>query len=217
MPRIKHLWALLTLIPIVLLLTGYLFPNSFFNSQERIREFIAPYGPWAPVIFILLQILQVVITPLSHYVVGLAGGYLFGPWYGTLYNWIGRVIGAAIAFFLARKFGRKIVTRFVKKENLKKYDRLFEKGSVFLFLMYFLPLFPDDELSYLAGFSSMKTRIFLIAMMLGHIGGAASLAFLGSGLSYTEPAFIIMAILTLASGVIALVFWKKIKTTAKTN
>jgi uncharacterized membrane protein YdjX (TVP38/TMEM64 family) len=217
MRKLKYLWLILAILPLALLLVGYLFPNSFFNSQERVREFIEPFGPWAPVVFILLQIVQVVITPLSHYVVGLAGGYLFGPWYGALYNWIGRVIGATIAFILARKFGRKIIERFVKKENLKKYDRLFEKGSFFLFLMYFLPLFPDDELSYLAGFSSMKARIYFVAMMLGHIGGAASLAFLGSGVSYTDPAFIIMAVLTIVSAVIALIFWKKIKKATTTN
>lgn len=181
----------------------------FFSSQERIQDSIEPLGAWAPLIFILIQIIQVVLTPLSHYTAGLAGGFIFGTWYGFLYNWIGRVIGTLIAFYLGRKFGRKIIKRLVKEETLKKYDKLFEKGKFLLFLMYFLPLFPDDELSYLAGFSSINSKLFIPLMLLGHIGGSLGLAFLGSGLSYKDPLFILFSILTLLAGILFVLLYKK--------
>ena len=209
MKKIKFIWYLLTIIPIILLIVGYLYPSSFFSSQEQIREFIEPYGVLAPLMFILIQILQVVLTPISHYTIGLAGGFIFGTWYGFILNWTGRVIGTLIAFYLGRNFGRNIVKNVVKPKTLRKYDRLFEKGKLILFLMYFLPLFPDDELSYLAGFSSMKAKVFIPIMLLGHIGGSLGLAVLGSGLSYKTPLFIIFSIITLLAGVSFAIFYKK--------
>ena len=211
MKKFKILWYCLTIIPVILLILGYLFPSSFFSNQESIRNFVEPYGVFAPVIFIFIQILQVVLTPISHYVVSIAGGYIFGTWLGFLYNWIGRVIGTLIAFYLGRRFGRKIIKHVVKQENLQKYDRLFERGKLLLFLMYFLPVFPDDELSYLAGFSSIKPKSFIPLMMLGHVGGSLALAQIGSGLSYKDPLFIILTVATLSAGILFVIFYKKLK------
>src|SRR3989338_7524612 len=191
MKKVKLIWYLLTFIPIVLLILGYIFPSQFFGNQETIRDFVNQFGIFAPLAFILLQIVQVVISPFSHYAVSIAGGFIFGTWWGFLYNWIGRVIGTAIAFYLGRYLGRKIIQKVVKEETLKKYDSYFAKGYVLLFLAYFLPLFPDDELSYLAGFSTMNPKIFLPLMAIGHISGSLSLAYLGNGISSVQdPLFI---------------------------
>lgn len=209
MKIIKFIWLALTIIPLVLLVLGYIYPSSFFSSQEKIRDFIEPYGIFAPIMFIILQILQVVLAPISHYAVGLAGGFIFGTWYGFILNWTGRVIGTLIAFYLGRKFGRKAVKRLVKEETLYKYDKLFDKGNFVLFLMYFLPLFPDDELAYLAGFSSMRARLFIPLMLLGHIGGSLGLAILGSGLSYTNIWFIVFSVITLVCAILFVLFYKK--------
>jgi uncharacterized membrane protein YdjX (TVP38/TMEM64 family) len=133
MKKLKFIWYLLTIIPIALLILGYVYPSAFFSSQDQIKNFIEPYGILAPIMFVILQILQVVLTPISHYAVGLAGGFIFGTWYGFILNFIGRVIGTLIAFYLGRKFGRRIIKHLVKSETLRKYDRLFEKGKLILF------------------------------------------------------------------------------------
>ncbi|MBU1290101.1 VTT domain-containing protein [Patescibacteria group bacterium] len=202
MKKIKLFWYLLTIIPIVLLILGYVFPLHFFSSQDSIREFVNQFGIFAPIIFILIQILQVIITPFSHYTVSIAGGFIFGTWLGFLYNLIGRVIGTAIAFYLGRIFGRKIIKYMVKPETIEKYDYYFDKGKLLLFLAYFLPLFPDDEISYLAGFSAISPKIFLPLMAVGHIGGSLSLSYLGNGVqSIKEPMFIFLSLITLIGGI----------------
>jgi uncharacterized membrane protein YdjX (TVP38/TMEM64 family) len=212
MKRIKIGWYLLTFIPIVLLILGYIFPSQFFGNQETIRNFVDQFGIFSPLAFIILQILQVIITPFSHYAVSIAGGFIFGVWQGFIYNWIGRVIGTAIAFYLGRYLGRKIIKRVVKEETIKKYDHYFEKGKILLFLAYFLPIFPDDELSYLAGFSAISPRIFLPLMAIGHISGSLSLAYLGSGIkSIKEPLFIILSLVTLIGGIWFVCHYRKVK------
>jgi len=212
MKKIKIGWYLLTFIPIAILIIGYIFPSQFFGSQETIRTFVGQFGTFAPLAFIILQILQVVITPFSHYAVSIAGGFIFGVWQGFIYNWIGRVIGTAIAFYLGRYLGRKIIKHVVKEKTINRYDFYFEKGKLLLFLAYFLPLFPDDELSYLAGFSAMSPKVFLPLMAIGHISGSLSLSYIGSGIkSVREPLFIILSLITLIGGIWFIWYFNKVK------
>ena len=105
----------------------------------------------------------------------------------------------------------------VKSETLQKYDKVFDKGKLVLFIMYFLPLFPDDELSYLAGISSMKPKAFIPIMMIGHVGGSLGLAFIGNGLSYRDPLFIALSVITLAFGVLFVYLYKRLNKPDKVN
>lgn len=211
MKKTKILWLILTFIPIVLIILGYIFPSAFFSSQDSIRSFVESYGVLSPIMFIFLQIIQVVLTPFSHYAVSIAGGFIFGTWLGFLLNWIGRVIGTLIAFYLGRKFGRRLVKQVVKQKTLKKYDFVFEKGKILLFLAYFLPLFPDDELSYLAGISKLNPKVFIPMIILGHLSGSLALAYIGSGInSLKDPLSIILLLITLIGGILFIVFYKKV-------
>lgn len=182
-------WVIITIIPIVGVVISLTDTATFQQSQETIRNKLLFFGIFAPLAFIVLQILQVVITPISHYSVGIAGGFLFGPFWGTFYNWIGRVIGHAIAFQLARKYGRKITHRFVEQKTLDKYDKYVSNKSFLLFLMFALPLFPDDELSYLTGLSKMRFSAFMAASIFGHLGGSLALAYIGSGINTKDFLF----------------------------
>jgi len=211
MKKVKFIWYLLTIIPIALIILGYIFPVQFFGSQDSIRDFVDQFGIFSPFAFILVQIFQVVITPFSHYTVSIAGGFIFGTWLGFLYNLIGRVIGTAIAFYLGRFLGRKIIRHIVKPQTIQKYDYYFNKGKLLLFLAYFLPLFPDDEISYLVGFSAIKSRVFLPLMIIGQISGSLGLAYLGNGIqSMKEPMFIFLSLVTLIGGIWFVWYYKKI-------
>lgn len=212
MKRLTAFWYLVAIIPLILLILGYIFPSHFFNNQEAIRNFVNQFGIFAPLIFIFLQIVQVIITPFSHYAVSIAGGFIFGIWLGFIYNWIGRVIGTIIAFYIARIFGRKILKHIITKESLKKYDYLFEKGKLLLFLAYFLPIFPDDEITYLAGFSKINSKIFILLIVLGHASGSLALAYIGNDIqSITKLPFILISIVTFIGGIIFILKYKKTK------
>jgi len=200
--KIKIIWYVLTALPIILVILGYLYPTSFFSSQEAIRDYVKSFGVFAPLVFVFIQITQVVLAPISHYTVSIAGGFIFGLWLGFSYNLIGRIVGTAIAFYLGRKLGRKIIIHVVKPETIHKYDRIMDKGKILLFLAYFLPLFPDDEISYLAGISSLSPKVFLPLMAIGHVMGSLSLAYIGSGIvSAKEPMFIFLTSITFIGGI----------------
>ena len=190
-------WFIVTVIPIAGIIFGIMDPQNFTEAQSIWRDKIVVFGVFAPLIFIAIQALQVIITPISHYSVGVIGGFLYGPYWGALLNWIGRMIGHMTAYFIAYFWGRKIAERFVKPETLQKYDKYISNKSFILFILYFLPLFPDDELSYLVGLSKMKFRMFFLANLFGHIGGSLGLAYIGSGINTKDPLFWVLTIFTL--------------------
>jgi len=202
-------WAIITAIPIVGLIWSVISPKDFEAWQSTARTWMEYFGVLGPIVFILIQALQVVITPISHYTVGAIGGYLYGPYFGGILNYMGRIIGHLLAFTIARRFGRNYIIKHLPEKTVRRYDKIFagevegRKGGrnlqpLVLFLIYFLPLFPDDEISYLVGASSMSKKPFILANLFGHLGGAFSLAYLGSGINTKDTLFWILTLSTLA-------------------
>lgn len=182
-------WTLVSVIPLIGIVWNISDPAAYEASRDEWSARITQFGVWGPVAFVLLQIVQVIITPINHYVVGVLGGFLYGPILGGALNWLGRVIGHIAAFALARTLGRKIVNRFVPEEDRRRYDRLVGNKGLVLFLLFFLPFFPDDELSYLVGLGGMRWRIYLPAVIFGHIGGSWTLSYVGAGVKAYDPFF----------------------------
>lgn len=212
MKNFKFFWIIISALPILLIVLGYIFPFQFFKNQESIREFVTGLGIWAPFGFIGIQIVQVIITPISHYTVSLAGGYLFGIWEGFIYNWIGRVVGSILAFYISRYFYKRVITRTVNPDFIKKYNFYFNKGLLLLFMAYVLPFFPDDELTYLAGISRIRPKIFLPIMAIGHSVGSLALAYYGHGVqSFSEPLFIILLAILVVGGILFSLQYRYIK------
>jgi uncharacterized membrane protein YdjX (TVP38/TMEM64 family) len=197
-------WLIVTIVPVIGLVIGLMSPEGFLETQNIWRDRVVSFGVLAPLGLVLIQVLQVVIAPINHYVIGVLGGFLFGPYFGGLLNYIGRTIGHVIAFFIARFAGRRVAERFVSIETLNKYDRYVSDKSVLLFLAYFLPVFPDDEISYIAGLSKMDTKKFIAANLFGQVGGSLGLAYIGAGISTRDTLF---WVLFTSSFIAFVLFW----------
>lgn len=183
---------------------------SSLGNPDKIRNMIDKAGPWGPLVFILIQILQVLIAPIPGQVAGLVGGYLFGPLWGLVYTMIGATIGFTLIFALTRKFGRPFVGYFVDKKTLDKFDHLIEgkKGKLVIFLIYLLPAFPDDLISFVAGLSAIPIRSLVIISVLGRLPGYAILTFTGHGLTLKNlnPVIVTISILLI---LLATAWWKR--------
>lgn len=171
-------------------------------DPESIRSFLETTGPWAPVIFILLQAAQVVLAPIPMQVVGLAGGYLFGTLWGTIYSSIGLAIGSAIAISLSRLFGRRLVERFVHPETLEKFDHLAEKGGLLVFfLIFLLPALPDDAICFIAGLTAIRLTPLIIVAVLGRLPGLLYLTLVGEqmriGMDWVAWTVVIVSVIAL--------------------
>jgi len=81
------------------------------------QEYISGFGLAAPVIFMLIQIIQVIISPIPGNITTLAGGALFGFWEAFIISSIAITIGSTIAFLIAKVFGRRLVVWMIGKKG----------------------------------------------------------------------------------------------------
>ena len=121
--NLKIIIAIVTAIPVIGMFIGIVYPELFFSTQEATKNWLQSFGIIAPIVFVLLQIVQVIFPPISHYTVGILGGFIYGPWLGGFLNWLGRVIGHSIAFYLSRTFARKWVKKFISESELNIFKR----------------------------------------------------------------------------------------------
>jgi uncharacterized membrane protein YdjX (TVP38/TMEM64 family) len=170
---------------LIILLISYLIVHydlyTFFTSKDKIIDFIQSFHPYDEIIFILLQITQVVAAPIPGELTGFIGGYLYGPVLGTIYSTIGLTLGSWIAFALAHFFGQPFIEKAVNKEVLVKFDRFMEhQGVLVSFFLFLIPGFPKDYLCYIMGVSSMRAVTFLIISAAGRLMGTIMLSVTGS-------------------------------------
>jgi uncharacterized membrane protein YdjX (TVP38/TMEM64 family) len=145
---------------------------DLFQDRQQLKGLIRSYGAYAPLAYILLQILQVVIAPIPGGAIEFLGGVLFGVKAGLIYSMIGLILGSWLAFGLARIFEKVAVEKFVSEETRKKFDYLVEhQGVILSFILFLIPGFPKDALCYILGLTPMHLGIFLIISTIGRIPG----------------------------------------------
>ena len=169
--KLKILVSVITIIMTILICIFiiYALKVGVFESPEKLVKYIKEYGVMAPIIFIFIQIIQVVLPVIPGGASCLAGVLAFGGFAGFIYNYIGLCIGSVIAFLLSRKYGIKLVLKLFKEETVNKYvsyikNKKFEK---IFFWGIFLPGAPDDLLCYVAGVSNISFKKFLVIIILG--------------------------------------------------
>ena len=139
-------------------------------NPHQLKEILTSFGPYSPLIFILIQISQVVVAPIPGGAVEFLGGYLFGVKAGFLYSMIGSISGSWLAFSIARIFEKWAVEKFVSPKTMKKFDYLIgHEGVILSFLLFLIPGFPKDALCYILGLTPMHLGIFLIISTVGRI------------------------------------------------
>lgn len=150
-------------------------------SRDRLLRLFDGNGPTPIVAFLGIQILQVLVAPIPGQLVGLLGGYLFGFSHGLLLTMTGLTIGSAIAMSSSRLLGATLVRRFVPAAVLAKWDHLIDAGGTWNFFMIFLlPVFPDDAVCFLAGLTRLPLPRLLLVCVLGRLPGMAVLTFVGA-------------------------------------
>ena len=97
------------------------------------------WGVLAPVVFIAIQALQVIIAPIPGEVTGLLGGFVFGQWLGFFYSTIGLTIGSLGAFWVGRWLGAAFVQGLVAPQVWERMGFLVEaEGAILYFIIYLI-------------------------------------------------------------------------------
>lgn len=175
---------------------------AFLADAEAARAYVRSFGVWAPVALIVLQALQIVLAPIPGQVLAAVAGYLFGPWWGTLYNMIGITIGSTAAFWLSRRFGRSYVERMIDDDALSTFDTLAERrGLLTLFVLFLIPGLPDDALCFVGGLTPIPLRKLVLVAIVGRTPAFFLVNVLGGLIAtgHTEIAIGLFALITVLS------------------
>lgn len=146
----------------------FLISNGCLTNPEKLEMLIQSFGILAPIFFLLLQIIQVIIPIIPGGISCGIGIILFGPFWGFVLNYTGSMIGAIIAFIMVKKYGHDFVLKFTDQKTYDKYIGWLDRGNKFdkfFTLAILMPGFPDDLLCMIAGLTSMslKKYIWIIA------------------------------------------------------
>jgi uncharacterized membrane protein YdjX (TVP38/TMEM64 family) len=143
-----------------------------YVDKHFLKETLREWGILAPVLFMVLQALQVIISPIPGEATGFLGGYLFGEWLGLLYSTIGLTFGSVVAFWVGRWLGEHYVRNLVSQATWERLGFIVEaEGGILCFIIYLIPGLPKDIICYLFGISPMPLWVFALVSGLGRIPG----------------------------------------------
>ena len=165
-------------IPLWEKVAGY---YNIFTDREQTKAFVESFGTGAPVVFIIIQILQVLLAPFPGEATGFIGGFLFGATKGFLYSSIGLTVGSLINFIIGRFLGKRFVRKLIPPAHLERMDNLVKhQGVIVLFALFVFPGFPKDYLCLFLGLSAIPLKIFIILTAIGRMPGTLMLSLQGS-------------------------------------
>lgn len=135
---------------------------------DQLRRYILGFGSLAPILYVGIVVLEVVIAPLPGLMLYAPGGIIFGPVLGGALALAGNVIGAAIACGVTRSLGESWLSRFFEPDQLEALqERLRKNGAFWIFLLRLNPLTSSDIISYAAGFTRIPISQVVLATTLG--------------------------------------------------
>lgn len=185
--------------------------------QEFLIQLLSDYAIFAPIIFIIIRSSSVIIPPIPGVVFDLVGIIAFGWLLGFIYAELGIMLGAMVAFCIARKFREPVIKRITSLQKVSEWENSIPEHKKFWALVAIrLPtnaLF--DYISYAAGLTKISPTKFLLASMLGNMPSVFLVYYFGGLFFQKGIYYLITFLLTLI--ILWLLLRKKITSFIKTK
>lgn len=200
-------WVKAALLVVLLVVLSVLvwreLPPEWLDSQW-LEAWIKSMGVLAPLAYILLRTVAIVLTVVPNAPLDVAGGVLFGPFWGTVYSLLGSEAGAVACFLLARALGREAITRLLHRD-ISFSDRYPQRHMAYIVLFARLePVFSFALVSYGAGLTGMSLGAFALSTLVGMTPGTVLLNYYGKSI-FTGVALWEQILLGLALVIVLLV------------
>lgn len=160
--------------------------RGLFRSSQEMADWFLSFGPWAMLISIVVMIIQAIATPVPLFLVAGANGFIFGIAWGIVITLVGALLGATVAFYLARVIARDYFTRRLYKYIPQVEEISKSSGIKYVFLARLVPILPSSMVSYAAGLSKVSFRGFFLASVFGKLPEIIIYTALGHSLERAE-------------------------------
>jgi uncharacterized membrane protein YdjX (TVP38/TMEM64 family) len=140
-------------------------PLTSLNSDRlALRAWLEPFGPLAPLVFFILNVIQIVVAPIPGYPVQVLGGILFGPIAGSFYTVGGMTAGGVLAAWLGRRLGRPWLERRMGPGELERWREMAHIDSFWTW--WVILLIPLGDIPYFfAGLSRIRLTTLALAIL----------------------------------------------------
>lgn len=183
------LGGLLVFIALITVIIAVLWPrlSVVFESggAEALIDYIRNQGAFGVLILLGMQLLQIIVAFIPGEVVQVAAGMMYGPLWGSVIILVGCVISSALVYELVHKLGAPFVRSMVGEKNMQKF-RNFETSGKFgttVFILFLIPGFPKDVLTYIVPLSDMNLKTFLLISTIGRTPGVVVSTYAAAGLA----------------------------------
>lgn len=178
---------------------------TLVQDQEALKSIVTSLGWFGPIVLILLNGLQIIIAPIPGLAFPIVAGFLYGPWWGGLWATIGQLIGAMVAMWLARTYGRPLTERLVGSSRMARWEEF--SLSTHTLVWCILLTAPTGDLPYfLAGLSTISyTKIIIITLVI-RVPATFVVAAAGAGVPWLSWQQIGVATALLVA--LLLLFWR---------
>ncbi len=158
----------------------YLTFAALAENRQWLCALVARDGSASVLVFILGYAGLVALSFPAAELLTLAGGFLFGRWFGAAYAVIGATSGATIMFLAARAGLADLATR--AGPWVRRFESGFRKDALsYLLVLRLIPLFPFWLVNLVAGAIGLRLWVYVLGTFIGIIPGTFVYASLGSG------------------------------------
>ncbi len=162
--------------------------RSAADKVAAIQEYFDSFGIIAPLVYVGIVTIEVVVAPIPGLMLYAPGGMVFGGFLGGLLSLLGNTLGAGIACQLIRVLGGKRFTSWLEQGRLKTYhERLSRSGMWLILLLRVNPLTSSDLVSYAAGLTGIPIWKVMVGTLLGMAPLCWAQAYLADGLLRAIP------------------------------
>jgi uncharacterized membrane protein YdjX (TVP38/TMEM64 family) len=173
---------LTTLGVFLILLVAYTVVSRF--SAPEIVRIVGENRLLGVVLFGSIMFGTTVIAPLASLPLVPVIAPFLGPFTTGLASFVGWALGAFVAFFIGRQYGRPVVSKFINLESLRRYEEYVKPETGFLLIVLLRMLLPVDVLSYALGmFSTVSFPVYALATMLGIVWFSFAFAYFGTAVA----------------------------------
>jgi uncharacterized membrane protein YdjX (TVP38/TMEM64 family) len=187
-----------------------------YLDQERLRQFGAAHGVLLPLMYLAVWTVAPLFMPGLP--ITLAGGVLFGPFWGVVYTAIGSTLGAALVFLVARYLARDwVVAKLAGTRLMSLDDKVARHGWKIVALTRFIPVFSFSLLNYAFGLTRISFWPYLAATFVCMLPATIAFVYFSSNLldlvqGKISPGLIIGVILIVVVSLIPVIYkWRKAK------
>lgn len=149
--------------------------------QTEMQALVSDESALGMAAYVALTIFAVVIAPVSTLPLIPIASAMWGWVISGMLSVVGWTLGAQIAFFLARRFGKPFLRKIISLEKLEKYEKRIPEENMFWTVLFLRMAVPVDVLSYALGlFSRMKSVPYFFATLIGVTPFAFVFAYAGT-------------------------------------